>query len=166
MDAIHAAAGDARNCREVSFLDNLENNLKSLESREETDPSQHRRRDSDQHQARAVAPWLEKLKNSEFTRKLMQQATRAGFQRRTKVNIVWIGSTLRFEARNQRLELRPAADGVSAVILRENQEVLRRPIDLDGDPEPLIGEWMPFVDERKRQDEEAARAAAELEEEA
>jgi hypothetical protein len=166
MDAIHAAAGDARNWREVSFLDNLENNLKSLESREEADITQDRKRDFDRHQARAIAPWFEKLKNSEFTKKLMQQATRAGFQRRTKVHIVWIGSTLRFEARNQRLELRPAADGVSAVILRDAQEVLRRPVNLDGDPEALIGEWMPLVEERKRVDDEAARAALELDEEA
>lgn len=149
----------------MSFLDNLENNLKSLESREEADITQHQRRDSDRHHARAIAPWLEKLKNGEFAKKLMQQAARAGFQRRTKVNIVWIGSTLRLEARNQRLELRPAADGVSAVILRDNQEVLTRPVDLDGDPEPLIREWMPLIEERKRLDDDAARAAAELNEE-
>lgn len=164
MDPRRATARDARNWRKVSFLDNLENNLKSLESREEADITQHQRRDSDRDHARAIAPWLEKLKNGEFTKKLMQQATRAGFQRRTKVHIAWIGSTLRFEARNQRLELRPAADGVSAVILRDNQEILRRPVNLDGDPEALIGEWMPLVEERKRLDDEAARAAAEFNE--
>jgi hypothetical protein len=149
----------------VSFLDNLENNLKSLESSDEADFAVHRRRESDQHHARAVAPWAEKLKNGDFAKKLMQQATRAGFQLRTKVHIAWIGPALRLEGRKQRLELQPTRDGVVAVMFRENEEVRRRPVDLESDPESLVREWIPMIEERKRIEDEAARADAALLEE-
>ena len=62
----------------MSFLDNLENNLKSLESSEEADAADARRRESDQRQRKAAGPWAERLRNGEFSKKLMQQATRAG----------------------------------------------------------------------------------------
>jgi hypothetical protein len=150
----------------VSFLDNLENNLKSLESRDEADGTVHRRRESDQNWARAIAPWAEKLKNSEFTKRLMQQATRAGFQLRTKVHITWIGPTLRLDGRQQRLELQPTPSGVVAVMFRGNEEVERKPVNLDDDPETLVREWTPMVEERKRIEEEQARASAALLEEA
>ena len=150
----------------MSFLDNLENNLKSLESRDEADTTVHRRRESDQNRARAIAPWAEKLKNAEFTKKLMQQATRAGFQLRTKIHITWIGPALRLEGRQQRLELQPTPSGVVAVLFRGNEEVQRKPVDLDSDPETLVREWAPMVEERKRIEEEQARATAALLEEA
>lgn len=146
----------------MSFLDNLENNLKSLESRDEADPSIHRRRESDQDRARALAPWAEKLKNGEFAKKLMQQATRAGFQLRTKIHIVWIGPTLRLEGRQQRLELQPTPDGIVAVMFRGDEEVRRKPVDLGSDPESLVREWIPLVEERKRLEDEQARAGAAL----
>jgi len=149
----------------VSFLDNLENNLKSLESRDETDTTVHRRRESDEHRARAIAPWAEKLKNGEFAKKLMQQATRAGFQVRTKVHIAWIGPVLRLEGRQQRLELHPTPSGVVAVMFREAEEVQRKPVNLDSDPEMLVREWAPMLEERKRIDDEQARATAALLEE-
>ena len=149
----------------MSFLDNLENNLKSLESRDEADTSNHRRRESDQDRARAVAPWAEKLKNGEFAKKLMQQATRAGFQLRTKIHIVWIGPTLRLEGRQQRLELQPTPDGIIAVMFRGDEEVRRKPVDLASDPESLVREWIPLVEERKRLEDEQARAGAALLEE-
>lgn len=149
----------------MSFLDNLENNLKSLESSGEADPTDQRRRESDQHRARAIAPWAEKLKNGEFAKKLMQQATRAGFELRTKVHIAWIGPALRLEGRRQRLELQPTPDGIVAAMFRDDEEVRRKPIDLAGDPELLVREWMPMIAERKRVDDEAARAAQDLVEE-
>jgi hypothetical protein len=149
----------------VSFLDNLENNLKSLESQDQADTTVHRRRESDQHYARAIAPWAEKLKNGDFAKKLMQQATRAGFQLRTKVHIAWIGPTLRLEGRQQRLELQPTPDGVVAAMFRGDEEVRRKPVDLASDPEPLIREWIPMIEERKRIEDEAARADAALLEE-
>ena len=149
----------------MSFLDNLENTLKSLESRDEADSTLQRRRESDRHNARAVAPWAEKLKNGDFVKKLMQQATRAGFQLRTKVHIAWIGPALRLEGRQQRLELQPTPDGVVAVMFGGDKEVRRTPVDLASDPENLVREWMPMIEERKRIDDEAARAGEDLLEE-
>lgn len=131
----------------VSFLDNLENNLKALESREEGGLDQSRRREAERERALAIAPWAERLKSSSFTAALMQQATVAGRQRRIKVNLLWIGTALRLEARNQRLELQPEPDGVTAVFLRDNEEISRHPVDLDSDPQKLVAEWMPLLDE-------------------
>ncbi len=148
----------------MSFLDNLENNLKALESREEGFDSGAARRDTERSRQRAAAPWAERLKNGEFSKRLMQEATRAGFALRTKVNMAWIGTTLRLDARGQRLELQPAPDGVMAVLYRDGAETARRPVDLDGAPGNLLRDWMATVADRKRQDEEAAAAAAVAEE--
>lgn len=142
----------------MSFLDNLENNLKSLESREERAGDNNRRRERDREAALAAAPWADRLKKEPFAQKLMQQATVAGRPRRLKVNIMWIGTTLRLEARGQRLEMRPEADGVTAVFLRAGAEVRRASVDLAADPRHFINEWMADLDEQKRiADEHAAR---------
>lgn len=142
----------------MSFLDNLENNLKSLESREERAGDNDRRRERDREAALAAAPWAERLKKEPFAQQLMQQATVAGRPRRLKVNIMWIGTTLRLEARDQRLEMRPEPEGVTAVFLRNGAEVRRTDIDLAADPRKLIDEWMADLDEQKRiADEHAAR---------
>jgi hypothetical protein len=101
----------------MSFLDNLENNLKALENRDEGGLDESRRRDRDRELALAVQPWAELLKREPFAQTLMQQATLAGRQRRIKVNLMWIDTTLRLEARGQRLELRPGREGVVAVFL-------------------------------------------------
>ena len=47
--------------------------------------------------ALAAAPWSEELKKGPFTAELLKQATRIGFSLRMKVNIVWMGTTLRLE---------------------------------------------------------------------
>ena len=99
----------------MSFLDNLENNLKAMEGREPGGLDDSRRQKQDRSQALAEAPWAEKLKNGPYVRALMRDATRAGFSRRMKVNLVWVGTTLRLEALGQRLELQPSAKGVEAV---------------------------------------------------
>ena len=131
----------------MSFLDNLENNLKALESREQGGLDQNRRREAERERALAAAPWAERLKSSTWTSGLMQQATIAGRQRRIKVNLLWIGTTLRLEARNHRLELRPEPEGISAVFLRDNEENRREPVDLNSDPQSLVAAWMPLLDE-------------------
>lgn len=131
----------------MSFLDNLENNLKALESREEGGLEESRRREAERERTLAAAPWAEKLKASPYTSKLMQQATVAGRQKRIKVNLLWIGTTLRLEARDHRLELRPEPNGISAVFLRENEELKRETLDLSGDPQTLVAEWMPLLDQ-------------------
>ena len=125
----------------MSFLDNLENNLKALESLEATGLDDAKRRELDRERALAVAPWAEKLKTSPFITAFMRDLTRAGFSRRMKVNFVWLGTTLRAEAREQRLDLQPTPEGVEAVFGGQ-----REPIDLDGKPDDLIAKWMALLD--------------------
>ena len=138
----------------MSFLDSLENNLKALESREEGGMASAKSREQQRSKAKAEAPWAERLRNDPLTKKLMQDVTRAGFQRRTKVNLLWMGSTLRMEARRLRLELRPEADGITAVYLNGQEESQREPIDLKEDPGALVARWMTSVDIQKKLDEE------------
>ena len=129
----------------MSFLDNLENNLKSLESAEQNRDERERRqrdRSAERAEALAAAPWAEELKNGPFTPELLKQATRVGFSLRMKVNIVWMGTTLRLEARERRLELRPTASGVVAAYSEGGQEQRVEPVDLKGDPAALVGGWL------------------------
>jgi hypothetical protein len=137
----------------MSFLDNLEDNLKALESRDEGGLDETRRRDRDREFAVASAPWAERLKQGPFAKTLMQQATLAGRHRRIKVDLMWIGTTLRLEARGHRLELRPRPDGVAAVFLRGSEEVRQEPVDLTGDPQMLTTDLMAALDEQKRIDD-------------
>ena len=76
----------------------------------------------------------------------MTQATRAGYQQRAKVNLSWIGTTLRLEIRRDRLELRPLPDGVSAVFLREGQELSSRRLDLNEAPQDLVTAWFALIE--------------------
>jgi hypothetical protein len=125
----------------MSFLDNLENSLKSLESSEEAAESRQReqsRRDSDRARSLAAAPWAEKLKSSPFTALLLKQATAAGFQLRAKVYISWIGSNLRLEARGRKLELQPTGDGIVAALSGEGLEPHTEMVNLDSGPEALV----------------------------
>lgn len=129
----------------MSFLDNLENNLKSLESQEEGKESaerQQRARDQERAAAQAIAPYAEELKQSPFTNALLTQAARVGFSMRTKVHVAWLGGTLRLEARDRRLELRPTPKGLCAVYLENGQETGSEPLDLQGDPEALVRQWL------------------------
>jgi hypothetical protein len=146
----------------MSFLDNLENNLKALESRDTGGIADGASRQEERSRAKAEAPWAERLKRDPWTQQLMQQMTRAGFQRRTKVNLTWMGTTLRLEARGNKLELRPGTDGITAVYLRGLEESKREAVDFKEDPQKLVARWMTVIDaQRKRDEEEAARAALE-----
>src|SRR5579863_1518859 len=140
----------------MSFLDNLENNLKALESREEGGIDESRRRDRERELAIAAAPWAERLKREPFAQTLMRQATLAGRGSRTKVNLMWIGTTLRLEARGHRLELRPGPKGITAVFLRGAEEVRQERVDLSGDPGKLTSRWTAILDEQKRLDDQQA----------
>lgn len=126
----------------MSFLDNLENTLKNLEGREERDPGERRRRDAEQEQARAAAPWAEKLRTARYTQELLGLATQAGYRQRTKVHIAWLGTTLRLEARDRKLDLRPTPEGVIAVFLDGNSELRSEPVNLDGNPADLVRAWL------------------------
>jgi hypothetical protein len=147
----------------MSFLDNLENNLKALESREQGGIDDGDKRDNARKRALAEKPWADRLKSDPWTSKLMQRATRAGHERRTKVHLIWVGTTLRMEARGQRLELRPGVNGISAVFLKGTEPVKQESVDMTRDPEALIADWIRAVEEQKRRDdEEAATLSAEL----
>ena len=129
----------------MSFLDNLENNLKSLESREEGNDAaeqQRRTRERDRAETQAAAPYAEELKKSAFTAELLKQAARVGFEKRTKVHVAWLSSTLRLEARERRLELRPTGSGIKAVYIEGGQEVRTEPADLHGNAEEFIRAWL------------------------
>ena len=129
----------------MSFLDNLENNLKSLESAEQAQEDaarQQRVRQEELERSRAAAPFADELKSGAFTAELLKQAARVGFAMRTKVHFAWLGTTLRLEAREHRLELRPTAEGVIAVYLNGNEEIRREPLDLKSNPEVLVRNWL------------------------
>jgi hypothetical protein len=130
----------------MSFLDNLEDNLKALEARDQTGIDDTRRREAERVRAQAEAPWADRLKNSKWTAALMSKVTRAGHQRRVSVRLSWIGTTLRCEARGQRLELRPAPDGIVAVFLGGSEEKTCEGVDLEGDPALLVESWMNKLD--------------------
>lgn len=129
----------------MSFLDNLENNLKSLESQaegKEAADRAHRARAAEKATAQAAAPWAGRLKNGPFTGELLKQAARVGFSLRTKVHVAWLGTTLRLEARDRRVELRPTAAGVMACYLENGGETRSEPVDLDGSAEEFVRRWL------------------------
>ncbi len=126
----------------MSFLDNLENNLKALEGREQSGPEDRRMRERDRAAAIEAAPWAEKLKTGPWTAEFMKQAARIGHERRTKVFIAWIGTSLKLEARERKLELRPTAAGIEAVY--RDPEMLERleAVDLNGSAEQFVRDWL------------------------
>ena len=129
----------------MSFLDNLENNLKSLESQEEGKESAERARrtrESERASAQAAAPWAEELKKGPFTAELLKQAARIGFSMRLKVHVAWLGTTLRLEARERRLELRPTATGVLAAYLENGVETRTEELDLQSDAAEFVRQWL------------------------
>lgn len=126
----------------MGFLDNLENSLKSLESSEERDGSVHARREDDRARALAVAPWSEQLKNSDFTKQLFDKAAAAGHRIRAKVYMAWLENTLRLEAREKRLELRPMPDGIVVEFETPDGRHVTRALDLASDPDLLLDEWL------------------------
>ncbi|HEX4810729.1 MAG TPA: hypothetical protein VH325_17465 [Bryobacteraceae bacterium] len=126
----------------MSFLDNLENSLKSLESREEKDGSERDRRSAEQATSRASAPWAEKLRKSDFTQRLMEHAAVAGHRLRAKIYMAWMDSTLRLEVKGRALELRPTPTGIVAVSIEPDGETKSEPVDLAGNPEELLQRWI------------------------
>jgi len=126
----------------MGFLDNLENSLKTLESHEERDPAEQQRRDDERARINAVAPWAEKLKESSYTQRLFEQAAAAGHRIRTKIYMSWLDGNLRLEARQRKLELRPAPAGILAVFIEPDGATKSQPLDLAGDPADLLRDWL------------------------
>src|SRR5204863_5169132 len=127
--------------RTMSFSDNLENDLKNLEKQEERDPVSiervRKQKLSQRASALAAAPHAENLRNGKFTSGLLTHVTRIGHTLRTKVNIMWLGTTLRLQAREHRLELRPTPEGIVASFFVNEKETKKQKIDLAGNPEKL-----------------------------
>jgi hypothetical protein len=144
----------------MSFLDNLENSLKNLESHDERDPQEASLRQSDRTQALAIAPWADQLKSSSYTKDLLEKSVVAGHRIRTKIYLAWIETTLRLEARGKGLELRPTPDGIVARYQNAAGEEVQQPIDLkNGDPGALLDTWL--EGEKPRPSDSAPKAPEE-----
>lgn len=130
----------------MSFLDNLENNLKALESLEERDPAALARAAEARETARSVAlqtaPYAEALRNGPFTDGLLTACRDIGHGKRILVRPIWVDSTLRLEAGAKKLELRPTPDGVRAIFYDGGNEQESMPIDLASDPVKLAEKWL------------------------
>ena len=131
----------------MSFLDNLENNLKALESREERDPEkvkrEQERREADRTSALLRAPHVEALRTSPFTSELLTQCRTIGHGQRVLVQFTWLGENLRLEAKAKRMELSPTAEGITAVFSLDGQETGRQAVDPKvDDPSALARLWL------------------------
>lgn len=131
----------------MGFLDNLENDLKALEDREERDPvkiqRERERRDEDKKAALLRAPYAEILKTSAFTMDLLTHCRAIGHERRTLVRFTWLGDTLRLDAGEARMELAPEAEGIQAVCFLNGEEVRRMIVDpKTDDPAILAKTWL------------------------
>jgi hypothetical protein len=113
----------------MSFLDNLENNLKALENREEKDPEKvkrdQERREAERNAALLRAPHVEALKNSAFTSELLAQCRTIGHGQRVLVQFTWIGESLRLDAKAKRMELTPTTEGITVVFWEDGVEASR-----------------------------------------
>jgi hypothetical protein len=121
----------------MSFLDNLENNLKALESREEKDPEKVKRdqeqREAERSAALRRAPYAEALKNSPFTMELLTQCRSIGHGQRVLVQFTWIGESLRLDAKTKRMELTPTPEGITAVFSSGGMETGRSAVNPQSD---------------------------------
>ena len=131
----------------MSFLDNLENNLKALESVEEKDPEkvqrEKERREADRNAALSRAPHVEALKSSAFTTELLTQCRTIGHGQRVLVRFTWIGENLRLDARNKRMELTPTPEGIVAVWSTDGLETGRSVVDPQrDDAAALARRWL------------------------
>ena len=130
----------------MGFSDNLENDLKNLESAAERDPAavvrQHAAREAARAAALAVQPHAEQLRNSRFTAELLNHAAVIGRTKRVKVNILWVGSHLRLQAGEHSFELRPTAEGVQGRFFHQGRELETFPLDFSSSAEALARRWI------------------------
>ena len=130
----------------MSFLDNLENNLKALENREERDPEQVKRqreqREAEKSRALQIAPQIEELKSGAFTQQLLNECAVLGHKARTKVHITWLAEVLRLQAKENRLELVPTPEGIEARVFHGDQQVSSELVDLASPPSELAAKLL------------------------
>jgi hypothetical protein len=117
----------------MSYLDNLENNLKALENQEERDPQrvkrEQERREAERSAALLRAPFVDALKTSPFTTELLTQCRAIGHQQRVLVQFTWLGETLRLDAKAKRMTLSPTSEGITAVFSVDGDEIGRATVD-------------------------------------
>ena len=61
---------------------------------------------------------------------------------RAKVYMAWFETTLRLEAKQRTLELRPTSNGIMAAFIEPDGETITEPVDLNGNPADLIQRWL------------------------
>src|ERR1700728_703132 len=131
----------------MSYLDNLENNLKALENQEQKDPEKvkrdQERREAERNAALLRAPHVDALKSSPFTSDLLTQCRTIGHGQRVLVQFTWLGETLRLNAKNKRMELNPTREGIVAVLSLDGMETARMTVDpAKDDPAALAQRWL------------------------
>ena len=131
----------------MSFLDNLENDLKALENREERDPEKVKRereqREAERTAALLRAPHAEALRTSPFTSELLTQCRTIGHAQRVLVQFTWLGESLRMDARAKRMELTPTAEGINAVLSVDGEEMERFAVHPErDDAAALVKRWL------------------------
>ena len=131
----------------MSYLDNLENNLKALENQEERDPQkvkrEQERREAERSAALLRAPYVDALKNSTFTLELLTQCRAIGHQQRVLVQFTWLGEMLRLDAKTKRMLLTPTSEGITAVFSVDGVETGRITADPQtGDAAALARHWL------------------------
>ena len=132
----------------MSFLDNLENNLKALESLEEKDPEkvqrEKERREAERNASLLRAHYADALKNSAFTTLLLTECRSIGHGQRVLVQFAWIGENLRLSAKTKRMELIPTPEGISAVLSVDGLETERFRVNPAADnAAALARHWLP-----------------------
>jgi hypothetical protein len=133
----------------MGFAENLENDLKNLESASERDPAalarQQAGREAERAAALAAQPYARQLRSSPFTAELLNQASLQGRAQRLAVRIVWLGPVLRLQAKDHSFELRPTGQGVEGRFLRGAEELETFAVDLGGSAEALARRWLAVI---------------------
>lgn len=128
----------------MGFLDNLEDTLKNAErgDEREDEKSANVSRAAELEAVRATAPNAEALKKGQWTQDLLTQCVTLGHSQRMRIGMAWIGTTLRLDAREKRLDLQPTAGGVVAIYSVDGAETAREPVDLQSNPAALAQKWL------------------------
>jgi hypothetical protein len=130
----------------MSFLDNLENQLKALEAREAFDAAADQRRraaqEAGRRDAELTAPFAESLRNGPFTSELLTACRLIGHPLRLLVRPTWLGDTLRLEARSKRVDLVPTPQGVIARFFEDGEEQAACKVDLKSNAADFARSWL------------------------
>jgi hypothetical protein len=130
----------------MGFLDNLENTLKAAERAGEREDAKgaHVSRAAEMEAIRAAGPNAELLKKSQWTQELLTHCVTIGHGQRVRVGMAWIGTTLRLEAREKRMDLEPTAAGVTAIYTVDGVETGREAVVIGTDAAGLARKWLGF----------------------